>query len=148
MCGRLLGSAVELLSRVHCNRNLAFAQSCLYPTKHCSDLSSNSLADIPADTFTALGASTNVMYVCDNLLNAQQFFPSCAPVLISSHFSFSLRGSSNLNNNELTAVPALLFQGLTEITDINLNHNQLTTLPSGLFTGLTKLLSMYVGSSQ
>ena len=48
----------------------------------------------------------------------------------------TISGELNLSNNQLTTLPAGMFDGLT-ITNLYLQANQLTTLPAGIFSGLT-----------
>ena len=49
-----------------------------------------------------------------------------------------------LYDNQLTTLPADLFDGLTALTTLYLNGNQLSTLPEGLFDGLSSLTTLYL----
>ena len=50
-----------------------------------------------------------------------------------------------LQGNQLTALPAEVFDGLSSLTEIHLQNNQLTALPNGVFDGLTSLKVVQLG---
>src|SRR3989338_9184803 len=41
-----------------------------------------------------------------------------------------------LDHNQLTSVPAEIFNGLINLSELNLSYNQLVELPKGIFSGL------------
>ena len=49
-----------------------------------------------------------------------------------------------LYDNQLSTLPADLFDGLSALTTLYLNGNQLTALPDGLFNGLSSLTTLYL----
>ena len=49
-----------------------------------------------------------------------------------------------LYDNQLSTLPADLFDGLTALTTLYLNGNQLSALPEGLFDGLSALTTLYL----
>jgi len=48
----------------------------------------------------------------------------------------------NLNSNNLTTLPSMLFNGLNNLTGIGLNKNKITTLPGDIFAKLPALQSI------
>ncbi len=53
-----------------------------------------------------------------------------------------------LHNNQLTELPATLFNGLNNLRVLHLDNNQLTQLPATLFNGLNNLQELYLMSNQ
>ncbi len=53
-----------------------------------------------------------------------------------------------LNNNQLTALPANIFNGLSALQFLNLSYNQFTALPDNLFNGLTSLRILELNDNQ
>lgn len=54
----------------------------------------------------------------------------------------------SLEDNQLTQLPAGLFQGLNNLRELNLRNNQLAQLPAGLFQGLNNLQRLYLENIQ
>ena len=52
-----------------------------------------------------------------------------------------------MNDNQLSSLPAGIFDNLTGLTRLYLNDNQLSTLPEGLFDGLTGLTSLHLNDN-
>ena len=48
----------------------------------------------------------------------------------------------------MTELPAGLFSGLSELTDLDVSGNELTSLPAGVFSGLSKLEVLKLGVNQ
>ena len=53
-----------------------------------------------------------------------------------------------LNDQDITALQAGDFAGLTSLTELRMYDNQLSTLPADLFDGLTALTTLYVNGNQ
>jgi Leucine-rich repeat (LRR) protein len=49
-----------------------------------------------------------------------------------------------LDNNNLQALPELLFSGLSNMRTIDLSYNKLVVMPTGLLRGLTSLSSFQI----
>ena len=54
----------------------------------------------------------------------------------------------HLQSNQLSSLPADLFDGLTALTTLHLQSNQLSSLPADLFDGLTALTTLHLQSNQ
>ena len=54
----------------------------------------------------------------------------------------------NLDHNKLTALPDDVFAGLTALKVLYLNDNKLTALPDDVFDGLTALEFLYLGNNE
>ena len=57
-------------------------------------------------------------------------------------------GTLDLSGNQLTALPAGVFNGLTNLGTLDLSGNQLTALPAGVFNGLTNLRTLDLSNNQ
>ena len=68
---------------------------------------------------------------------------NCAAVNLAS-----VTGTLDLVNNQLTTLPAGVFDGLSSLQGLWLNHNGLTTLPEGLFDGLSGLEVLNLDNNQ
>ncbi len=55
--------------------------------------------------------------------------------------------SLDLSRNGLTALPADVFEGLTALTSLDLSFNDLATLPGDVFDGLTLLEQLYLNEN-
>ena len=53
-----------------------------------------------------------------------------------------------LNNNQLSSLPAGIFNGLATLQGLYLENNQLSILPAGIFTGLANLKWLYLNNNQ
>ena len=54
----------------------------------------------------------------------------------------------SLGDNRLTTLPAGVFDGLTSLGTLSLDGNQLTTLPAGVFDGLTSLKTLSLNDNR
>ena len=98
-------------------------------------LNRNNLAELPANTLADL-TSLGALHLQGNSLTALE--PTLfAPVKNTLTF---LR----LDDNRLTALPANVFSGLTNVTFLFLGENAFTTLPAGVFGDMTSLEALYL----
>ena len=70
----------------------------------------------------------------------------CADVT-AEHLA-AITGTLHLSAQNITALRAGDFDGLTSLEELHLTHNELTTLPDGVFAGLTALTEAAAGPQQ
>ena len=59
-------------------------------------------------------------------------------------FSLRLLRTLRLDNNRISALPAEVFQGLSQLEALHLGYNELSELPSGVFDSLTSLRDLRI----
>ena len=100
------------------------------------NLSANDLGSLPADIFDGLSdlGSLNLSYTGLTELDDNIFAPIANPVFRYLY----------LHGNNLTTLPAGIFNNLSGLRYLYLHGNNLTTLPAGIFTGLDKLERLFL----
>ena len=73
--------------------------------------------------------------------------PSTCGEVTQAHLSSGVT-SLFLNDQDITALQAGDFAGLTSLTELRMYDNQLSTLPADLFDGLTALTTLYLNGNQ
>ena len=94
-------------------------------------------------TAAILGICGRTEAVRDGIVRLFGNITHCADIT-DAHLA-AITGSLDLRNDNITALAAGDFDGLTALTTLNLGSNSLTTLPAGVFDGLTALTGLYLG---
>ena len=81
------------------------------------------------------------------VLQQQTPSPSTCGEVTQTHLATGVT-SLFLNDQDITALQAGDFAGLTSLTELRLYGNQLSTLPDGLFDGLSALTTLYLQDNQ
>ena len=101
------------------------------------------LAGAPAQAQTGICGRTEV--VRDALVALIPGVGDCANVT-DTHLA-AITGTTGLSNQNITALAAGDFDGLTGLTTLNLSDNALTALPAGVFDELTSLTELFLGDN-
>ena len=112
-------------------------------------LSPSSLTVTITDNDTVVSAETTV---CDRTPQVRDAIVAAASVSTCAEVTQAQLSSGVtslfLSDQDITALQAGDFAGLTSLTELRLYDNQLSTLPEGLFDGLTALTTLYLNGNQ
>ena len=98
------------------------------------------------DNDTAAGICGRTDAVRDALMALVPSASGCADVT-AAHLA-AITGRLDLSSQNITALAAGDFAGLTELTQLKLNNNKLTTLPEDVFDGLTSLAVLFLSNNE
>ena len=98
------------------------------------------------DNDTAAGICGRTPAVHDALMALVPGASGCADVTAAQ--LAAITGRLDLSSQNITALAAGDFAGLTELTQLKLNNNKLTTLPEDVFDGLTSLAVLFLSNNE
>ena len=98
------------------------------------------------DNDTAAGICGRTHEVSDALVALIPGVSDCAAVTAAQ--LAAITGRLDLSSQNITALAAGDFAGLTELTQLKLSNNKLTTLPEDVFDGLTSLAVLFLSNNE
>ena len=113
---------------------------------HYSGITIDDVTVTVNDNDTAAGICGRTPAVHDALMALVPGASGCADVTAAQ--LAAITGRLDLSSQNITALAAGDFAGLTELTQLKLNNNKLTTLPEDVFDGLTSLAVLFLSNNE